>query len=77
MKRIFDLTIVLLLSPLIIPAFSVIALLVRLKLDSPVIFKQSRPGLNSTVFNMYKFRSMTNECDKDGTLLSNKARVCF
>ena len=75
MKRIFDLTIVLLLSPLIIPAFSVIALLVRLKLDSPVIFKQSRPGLNSTVFNMYKFRSMTNERNKAGNLLIDEVRL--
>ena len=75
MKKPFDLTITLLLSPFIILFCFVIALLVKIKLGSPVLFKQSRPGLNSNIFNMIKFRTMTNESDKNGVLLSDKVRL--
>jgi sugar transferase EpsL len=49
--------------------------MVKIKLGSPIFFKQVRPGLNGNLFNMYKFRSMTNECDKDGNLLSDEVRL--
>ncbi len=75
MKRAFDLVItligLLLLSPVIIST----ALITQLKFGSPIFFKQARPGLNEKIFNMYKFRTMTNECDKGGTLLSDEARL--
>lgn len=55
--------------------YILIAVLVRQKLGSPVIFKQQRPGLNGKVFIMYKFRSMTDAKDKDGKLLSDEERL--
>jgi len=51
------------------------ALMVKIKLGSPLFFKQVRPGLNGNLFNMYKLRSMTNERDKDGRLLSDEVRL--
>ena len=75
MKRIFDLVITLIGLLLLVPVIILVAALVRLKLGSPLFFKQIRPGLNGNLFNMYKFRSMTNECDKDGNLLNDEARL--
>ena len=51
------------------------AILVRMKLGSPVLFKQDRPGLNEKIFKMYKFRTMTDEKDKDGNLLPDAERL--
>lgn len=55
--------------------YIVVAILVRKKLGSPVIFKQERPGLNEKVFTMYKFRSMIDARDKDGNLLPDEDRL--
>lgn len=55
--------------------YILIAILVRIKLGSPVIFKQARPGLNGEIFNLYKFRTMTNECDENGELLPDNKRL--
>ena len=55
--------------------YVVVAILVKRKLGSPVIFKQQRPGLNGKIFTMYKFRSMTDVKDKDGNLLSDTERL--
>jgi len=55
--------------------YIVIAILVRMKLGSPVLFKQDRPGLNEKIFKMYKFRTMTDEKDKDGNLLPDAERL--
>ena len=55
--------------------YLIIAILVRMKLGSPVLFKQDRPGLNEKIFKMYKFRTMTDEKDKNGTLLSDAERL--
>ena len=52
-----------------------IALLVKIKLGSPVIFKQPRPGKNEKIFNMYKFRTMTNGKDKNVNLLPDEQRL--
>lgn len=75
MKRILDFilsfTAILVLSPLM----ALIALLVRQKLGSPVIFKQLRPGRNEKIFEMYKFRSMTDKRDPNGELLSDELRL--
>jgi len=57
------------------PFFLVIALLVRIKLGSPIFFKQERPGKDEKIFTMYKFRTMTNETNKEGKLLPNNIRL--
>ena len=75
MKRVFDLVITFIGLLLLVPVIILVAALVRLKLGSAIFFKQARPGLNGDVFNMYKFRTMTNECDKNGVLLSDKDRL--
>lgn len=55
--------------------YIIIAVLVRVKLGSPVIFKQPRPGKNEKIFNLYKFRSMTDERDENGNLLPDEVRL--
>lgn len=57
------------------PVMLVVAILVRIKLGSPVIFKQPRPGLNEKVFALYKFRTMTDERDENGELLPDAQRL--
>jgi len=57
------------------PVLIAIALLVRFKLGSPVIFKQQRPGLNGKVFNIYKFRTMLDKRDTNGNPLSDELRL--
>ena len=63
------------------PVFLVLAILVRVKLGSPVIFKQQRPGLKDKrtgkekIFTLYKFRSMTDACDKNGNPLPDDVRL--
>lgn len=53
----------------------IVAFLVRIKLGSPILFKQKRPGLNEKVFMMYKFRTMTDERDENGELLPDSVRL--
>lgn len=55
--------------------YVILFILVKIKLGSPAIFKQERPGINGKVFMMYKFRSMTNEKDINGKLLSDEKRL--
>lgn len=55
--------------------YALIAILVRIKLGSPVLFKQARPGKDGKIFNMYKFRTMTDECDEEGKLLPDEKRL--
>jgi undecaprenyl phosphate N,N'-diacetylbacillosamine 1-phosphate transferase len=57
------------------PLMLVIAILVRIKLGSPVIFKQPRPGLNEKIFTLYKFRTMTDERNEKGELLPDEVRL--
>jgi len=74
-KRMFDLIAgSLLLAAALLP-MAVIALHVRLKLGSPVLFKQERPGLHGRPFLLYKFRTMTDERDGEGQLLSDHLRL--
>ncbi len=75
MKRLFDLISSFIGLLFLLPVIVLIVLLVRLKIGSPIFFKQVRPGLNEHMFNMYKFRTMTDECDKNGVLLSDKDRL--
>ena len=55
--------------------YLIIALLVRSKLGSPVLFKQERPGKDEKIFNLYKFRTMTDERDEKGNLLPDEIRL--
>ena len=57
------------------PVLMVVAILVRIKLGSPVIFKQERPGRNEKIFCLYKFRTMTDARDGNGKLLSDEERL--
>lgn len=71
MDFILSLISIIVLSPLLI----ILAILVRTKFGSPILFKQKRPGLNEKIFTLYKFRSMTDERDENGELLSDSARL--
>jgi lipopolysaccharide/colanic/teichoic acid biosynthesis glycosyltransferase len=71
MDYILSLMAIIILSPVLI----IVAILVRVKLGSPVLFKQKRPGLNEKIFTMYKFRTMTDEKDKNGELLPDSVRL--
>jgi sugar transferase EpsL len=75
MKRAFDLIIALIALSTLWPAIVLVALLVRIKFGSPVLFKQIRPGLNGTPFNMLKFRSMLDVTDKTGNQLPDEQRL--
>ena len=57
------------------PVLLVVAILVRTKLGSPIIFKQARPGKDGKVFNLYKFRTMTDAKDENGDLLPDDVRL--
>ena len=74
-KRPMDFTLSLIAIIVLSPVLAVTALLVRIKLGSPVIFKQPRPGRDEKIFNMYKFRSMTDERDENGSLLPDDKRL--
>lgn len=74
-KRCFDILLSGLALIITSPVMLFTAVLVRLKLGSPVLFKQDRPGLNEKIFKMYKFRTMTDERDENGELLSDEERL--
>ena len=71
MDFILSLMAIIVLSPVLI----IVGVLVRVKLGSPVLFKQKRPGLNEKIFTMYKFRTMTDEKDENGELLPDSVRL--
>lgn len=75
MKRLFDFLVALFTSLILLPVIMVVALLIRLKLGSPILFTQDRPGLNSNVFKMMKFRTMLDGKDKHGNLLPDNERM--
>ena len=74
-KRVVDIFLSVIFIVLFWWLYIIIAILVRIKLGSPVIFKQKRPGLNEKVFTMYKFRTMTDKKDINGNLLPDKDRL--
>ena len=74
-KRLFDLLLSLAGIIVLLPVLLVLWVLVRVKLGSPALFTQERPGKNEKVFKLYKFRSMTDERDKNGELLPDEIRL--
>ena len=74
-KRILDFTLSLLALIILSPLLLIIAILVKIKLGSPVIFKQERPGKDEKIFTLYKFRTMTDETDENGNLLPDSKRL--
>lgn len=74
-KRFMDFLIVALSIIIFSPLLIILAILVRVKLGGPVIFKQERPGLNGKVFKLYKFRTMTDAKDENGNLLDDEYRL--
>ncbi|WP_336153969.1 sugar transferase [Fusobacterium polymorphum] len=74
-KRLLDIIISLIFILCFWWLYVVIAILVRIKLGSPILFKQDRPGLNEKIFKMYKFRTMTDAKDSLGNLLTDAERL--
>lgn len=75
LKRALDFTLSLVAIILLSPIYIIVAILVRIKLGSPVIFTQERPGKDEKIFKMYKFRSMTSDTDENGQLLPDEIRL--
>lgn len=69
--RVMAALLLLLFSPILI----VVAIVVRIRMGSPIVFRQLRPGQHGTIFNVYKFRTMTSDCDAEGNLLSDEERL--
>lgn len=74
-KRCFDFVLAFIALILLSPLLIITAFLVKIKLGSPVAFKQARPGMGEKIFYLYKFRSMTNELGPDGRLLPDAQRL--
>lgn len=75
LKRVFDIIISFFALCVLWPVLLVVAILVRIKLGSPVLFSQERPGKDEKIFRMYKFRTMTDERDENGALLPDEVRL--
>lgn len=74
-KPILDFILAFLLIIIFSPIILIVALLIKLKLGSPILFTQERPGLNGKIFRIYKFRTMSDERDSKGDLLSDELRL--
>ena len=74
-KRFFDILFSLILIIVLSPVYLIISIFVLIFMGWPVLFKQPRPGKDEIIFNMYKFRTMTNKKDKDGNLLPDEERL--
>ena len=74
-KRIIDILLSFIAILVLFPTMFIVAILIRIKLGSPIIYSVARPGKDEKVFTMYKFRSMSDERDKDGELVPDFIRL--
>lgn len=74
-KRCLDFLLSLIAIIILLPVYLTIAVMVKVKLGSPILFKQERPGKNEKIFKMYKFRTMTDKRDSNGELLPDEVRL--
>ncbi len=74
-KRPMDFILSLMAIFVLIPVLIIVGLLIKVKLGSPVLFKQKRPGFNEKIFTMYKFRTMTDGKAENGDLLPDSIRL--
>ena len=74
-KIIFDKALAFFLIILFSPVYIIVSLLIWWKMGRPILFKQKRPGLQGKIFEIYKFRTMTNEKDEKGSLLPDEQRL--
>ena len=75
LKRIFDIVFSIVLIILFAPVLVIVSLLILVAMGRPILFAQSRPGYKEEIFGIYKFRTMTNETDKNGELLPDEKRL--
>lgn len=75
LKTIVDKTLALFLIILFSPIYIIVSLLIYIKMGSPILFRQKRPGYKEEIFGIYKFRTMTNEKDEFGNLLPDDKRL--
>jgi sugar transferase EpsL len=74
-KRWLDIALCLLAAPILVPVIATLALLIKVRMGEPVLFSQPRTGMHGQPFTLWKFRSMTHECDAEGNLLPDTARL--
>lgn len=75
MKRVLDFSISFITLTCLLPLFLILSILIRIKLGSPIFFRQQRPGKNEKIFEILKFRTMTNQKDLTGKLLPDEIRL--
>lgn len=75
LKSIVDKILALFLIIIFLPLYIIVSLLIFLRMGRPILFKQKRPGHKEKIFSIYKFRTMTDEIDKDGNLLPDDKRL--
>lgn len=75
LKSLFDKILALCLIILFSPIYIIVSLLILWKMGSPILFRQKRPGKDEKIFGIYKFRTMTNDTDEQGNLLSDEQRL--
>ncbi len=75
MKRLFDIVLAIFLISLFFPFYILVSLLIVMRMGTPILFTQSRPGYKEKIFKIYKFRTMSNEVDEKGELLEDEKRL--
>jgi lipopolysaccharide/colanic/teichoic acid biosynthesis glycosyltransferase len=75
LKVVGDRSMAALLLILFSPILLTVAIILLVRMGNPIVFTQARPGKNSRIFTVYKFRTMTSDCDAEGKLLSDEARL--